>query len=358
MDKTMDQNFIEFSVKKSKAKVKFKEKSEPKGNYPPKKGKLRKTKNNTNALITEDIEFIDIKSTKTKPKKNKKNLENFNSSKKLVNNDAKSVADKVPKSKKIKGIKFDDMEEKDKKEEEKKEEEKIENKKLDNFELNNLEYDDACKFDKRSFCAMYWSVLKREHSAIFTFFSFNDYNLFYIKIERFLILFCTDMTMNGLFFVHESMHKKYTQGEDFTFVQKLPQILFTLIVSHVLEVLLCYLSMTDVHFYEIKSLPKSQKNGDKIVDILDCIRKKLVSFFVFTFLLFLFYWYFISAFCAVYQNTQTIFLRDSMISFLTAFIDPFIIYGFTCILRKLSLSVCCRKKCGCIYKLSDLIPIF
>ena len=170
------------------------------------------------------------------------------------------------------------------------------------------------------------------------------------------------MTMNGLFFVHESMHKKYTQGEDFTFVQKIPQILFTLIVSHLIEVLLCYLGMTDTHVYEIKALPnyKEKDIGEKIISILDKVKRKLVSFFVVTFLLFLFYWYFISAFCAVYQNTQKIFLRDAFISFLTALIDPFFIYGCTTILRTISLLKCCKKKpcCGCVYKLSDIIPFF
>ena len=200
----------------------------------------------------------------------------------------------------------------------------------------------------------------REHLALVTFFACKDYNLFYIQLEKFLILFCTDMTMNGLFFIHESMHKKYTNGEDFTFVQKLPQLLFTLIVAHVLEVILCFLCMTDSHVYEIKNLPNDKNKAEKIMNILDCMKRKLVSFFCFTFLLFLFYWYFISAFCAVYQNTQKIFLRDCMISFLTSLIDPFVIYGLTTILRIISLCLCFRKNCcgGCLYKLSDLIPIF
>lgn len=230
--------------------------------------------------------------------------------------------------------------------------------KMDNFELNDLDYEKACEFDDRGFCKTYWSILMREHIVLFTFFTWTDYNLFYVKIERFLILICSQMTVNGLFFVHESMHRKYTNGEDFTFVQKIPQILFTLIASHIIEVLLCYLSMTDTQIYKIKALPKDQNNGEKIIDIIDCMRNKLTGFFIFTFLLFLFYWYFISAFCAVYQNTQVIFLRDCGISILTSFLDPFIIYGITALLRIISLSLCFKKRLGCLYKLSDLIPIF
>ena len=132
-------------------------------------------------------------------------------------------------------------------------------------------------------------------------------------------------------------------------------------MAHILEVILCFLSMTDTHFYEIKALPsKEKKKGDKVLDILDRVNRKLYTFFVFTFILFLFFWYFISAFCAVYQNTQKIFLRDSMISFAISFIDPFFIYGATTLLRCISLSKLCKKRCccGCVFKLSDIIPIF
>ena len=116
--------------------------------------------------------------------------------------------------------------------------------------------------------------------------------------------------------------------------------------------------MTDVHYYEIKALPQEEKKDEKIFDILACMRRKLTGFFFFTFLLFLFHWYFVSAFCAVYQNTQVIFLRDCGISVLTSLIDPFIIYALTYVLRAISLSKCCKKKLCCVYKLSDLIPIF
>ena len=55
------------------------------------------------------------------------------------------------------------------------------------------------------------------------------------------------------------MHRKYTQGEDLTFVEKLPQLLFTLIGAHIIEVILCFFSMTDVHIYEIKSTKRRKK---------------------------------------------------------------------------------------------------
>ena len=334
--------------------IKYKTKSEPKvkekikykkTHYPPKKAKSRFAKseyNSTyekNVVKTEEKKLVDLKRKALKNSTKKTELIDGTSRKNIKNID--HLIDKEKK------VKFNDK--------------KIKMKNMDNFELNNLDFYDACELDKRTCCKTYLSILMREHFALITFVAWNDYNLFYIKIERFFILFCVDMTMSGLFFVHESMHKKYTQGENLTFVQKLPQILFTLIAAHIIEVLLCYLSLTDTHVYQIKALPiKDKKNGKKIMDILSLIQRKLTSFVIVTFILFLFFWYFISAFCAVYQNTQKIYLRDSMISFAISLIDPFIIYGFTSLLRCISLTKICRKNCcgKCLFKTSDIIPIF
>ncbi len=117
--------------------------------------------------------------------------------------------------------------------------------------------------------------------------------------------------------------------------------------------------MTDVHYYEIKAFT-NKKDIKKITKIFDCIKRKFMGFFIFTFLLILFYWYLISAFCAVYLNTQKIFLRDFGESFLISLIQPLIIYGLTKILRCISLSKCCKKNncCWFIYKLSNFIPFF
>ena len=59
---------------------------------------------------------------------------------------------------------------------------------LDDFEINDLEYLEAKIIDQRSFCSIYWSILKREHKIIFTFFIWNDYNLCYILLLVYIII--------------------------------------------------------------------------------------------------------------------------------------------------------------------------
>ena len=229
------------------------------------------------------------------------------------------------------------------------------NKCLDNFELNNLEYEEALILDKRNFVKIYWSVLKREHTIIFTFFFHNDFNLYYVKFARFIFLLATDMAMNVFFFSDETMNKLYLSYGKYDFVQQIPQIIYSKLVSNIIEVFLCYLSLTDKHYYEIKALSKSDKI--KIFSVIKCARIKLIIFFVVTFLIFLFYWYLITAFCAVYENTQITYIKDCLLSMVLGFFTPFIIYFFPSLLRIISLRCkCCDLKF--MYKLSEMIPIF
>ena len=234
---------------------------------------------------------------------------------------------------------------------------KVKQEKFDDFELNELEYKEAVKYDKRSFIKIYLALLKREHKILFTFFIHNDYNLFYIKIWRFIFLIASDMAMNALFFTDETMHKLYLSYGKYDFIQQIPQIVYSTIVSQLIEVFLCFLSLTDRTFYQIKKLEANESNVDNINKIYKCVNIKLISFFIFTFIFFGFYWYIISSFCAVYENTQIAFIKDSLMSSLLSLIYPFILYSIPSALR-LSAIKSKNKNLECLYKLSDIIPFF
>ena len=227
---------------------------------------------------------------------------------------------------------------------------------LDAFELRELEYDEAILLDQRSFMKTYWDILRREHIIIFTFFICNDYNLLYIKYAKFLFLIATDMALNVFFFSDESMHKVFLNYGKYNFIQQIPQIIYTTIFSQLIEVFLCFLSLTDKHIYLMKNSAKLTVKND-ILKILRCIKVKLIIFFIFTFIFFVCYWYIVCVFCAVYENTQIIYLKDSLSSFLLGMIYPFILYIFPTALRVISLRHS-KKDCKCIYKMSDIIPFF
>ena len=55
--------------------------------------------------------------------------------------------------------------------------------------------------------------------------------------------------------------------------------------------------------------------GNYAKNLKNCLLIKFIIFFIFSFILLLFFWYFIACFCAVYTNTQMILIRDTLISF-------------------------------------------
>ena len=51
----------------------------------------------------------------------------------------------------------------------------------------------------------------------------------------------------------------------------------------------------------------------------------------------MFFWYFVSCFCAAYINTQKILINDTLISFAISMIYPFGLYLIPSILRLITL---------------------
>ena len=143
------------------------------------------------------------------------------------------------------------------------------------------------------------------------------------------------MAMNVLFFSDNSMHKIYLDYGKYNFIQQFPQIIYSSIVSLIIEILISLLSFTDNNIYQIRKIEKYKSK--KVKSVMKSVKLKLAVFFIITFLFFSFYWYLISAFCAVYNNTQIIYLKDFISSFIIGLLYPFIIQFCFAILRILAL---------------------
>ena len=195
---------------------------------------------------------------------------------------------------------------------------------LNDAELNQLDYRSALIIDKRTFFQYYWSLLKKKHLILFCFFPSNDYNILIIKRSFFIIAFSLYFTICGFFFSDETMHKVYENNGKFNFVYQIPQIIYSSVISTIIHHLLRYLSLSEKSILQLKkeNNRRSSING-KSDYIQRCLKIKLILYFFISLILMLFFWYFISAFCAVYQNTQTILLKSTLLSFLFSMIYPF-----------------------------------
>ena len=202
------------------------------------------------------------------------------------------------------------------------------NLKINNYndeEMNSLEYNEALKIDKRGYFEYYYSLIKKKQIIIFTFILKTDYNLRVVKIALFLITLSLYFTINSFFFVDEAIHIIYEDKGIFNFVFQLPQIFYSTIISIGCNLIIKSLALSENNILKIK---KNYNNSDKIeqyTNLFSCLRKKIIIFFIIGFFFLIFFWYFISAFCAVYKNTQIIYLKDCSISFCLSMLYPLII---------------------------------
>ena len=69
-----------------------------------------------------------------------------------------------------------------------------------------------------------------------------------------------------------------------------------------------------------------------------------------------FFWYFISCFCAVYKNTQMILIKDTLISFALSMLYPFGLNLIPGLFRIPALRAE-KKDQKCLYKASQYIAL-
>jgi hypothetical protein len=298
--------------KKSKTKSKSKPKNKGK-NFPPRKRSANKNKNRKkNDLINSTKRTINTNSPMSKSSDDKKISINIYpiSNVKLKKTEKNKIYD-------IKGEKSDTKMNNKKT----KKKENYEN--LNDEELNSLEYNIAVFVDKRTYFQYYWSLLKKKQLILFTILPANDYNLFSLKVGLFILSFSLYFTINGFFFDDSTMHKVTESNGKYDIIYQIPQILYSSIISAIINMLLKKLSLSEKSLLSLKQ-EKDFKRAKKIsINIRRCIIVKFIIFFILSNILLLFFWYFISCFCAVYTNTQTVLIKDTMISFCLSMLYPF-----------------------------------
>ena len=121
-------------------------------------------------------------------------------------------------------------------------------------ELNSLSYKDALKYDKRSYFAFYFSLLNCNHLLFFSFSPKFDFNSRIIKMYLFFFNFAIYFFINALFFTDETI------SDGFNFILNLPQIIYSSIISTVINEIIKLLALTDVSFIDYRNKAKKRKN--------------------------------------------------------------------------------------------------
>ena len=224
-------------------------------------------------------------------------------------------------------------------------------------ELNGLSYEQALKYDKRNYCQYYFSLLKTKHIILFTFCNSNDYNSKIIKIDLFLFNLAFFISINALFFSDETMHKIHEDKGIYNFIFQLPQIIYSSLISFAFGSFFELLALSQDLILNFKEQKTLKMLNQRIIFLKRRLKIKFLLYFIFSSIFLLFFWYYLSMFCAIYKNTQIHLIKDTLFSFIFSLITPFFFYLVPGFLRIPALSNEQNKRI-ILYNISKFIQIF
>ena len=149
------------------------------------------------------------------------------------------------------------------------------------------------------------------------------------------------------------MHKIYEDKGEFNLNYLLPQIIYSTIISSFITNIIKIVSLSNKDILEIKHENNKFNLNAKVLTVIRCLIIKYICFFIISFINLVYFWYYLSCFCAVYKNTQIYLIKTVLSSFSLLLIYPFIICLFPGIFRIFIII----KQGKYLYKISRYIQL-
>ena len=223
-------------------------------------------------------------------------------------------------------------------------------------ELDELDLLDAIKFDERSFCSFLYRVLKRKIFFLVPFTDITVFEPFTLKLSWFILLISNFFFFNAIFFERKYVEYRYYTLEKINFnyfIKHEIQIsLFSSIISSFIGIILSYLFSVKKQFVVcIRTIKDKSLFLLEVKKIMKCYKIKIVIFYIINIIGMLIFWYFCTAFCAIYLKTTKAWFYAFIFTMIFATVIEFLYSIIISIFRFIGLS------CGlsCIYKLSQIL---
>jgi len=228
--------------------------------------------------------------------------------------------------------------------------------KYNDYELNTMEYRKALLCDKRSFCQYYLALLKRKNLILFSFCPVKDYNSIIIKSCIFSLSFSIYYVVNFAFFTDNIIHEIYEIGGKYDITFFMPKILISFAISYFICSIIRIIFLSERNIAKVRAQPILSIAYDFSLKVKRHLIIKYTIFFIVSLLFLVFFWMLLSAFGAVYQNTQLFIFKNALISFSISLVFPFFINILPSIFRIASLNSE-KKDNECLFNLSKFLQI-
>ena len=221
-------------------------------------------------------------------------------------------------------------------------------------ELQDMEFNEALEQDKRGLIRIYWSYLVDSQIILGTFFTENYLDLLIIKLSFLMFTFQISFFLNALFYTDEYISNAYHNEGTLDFYSGLPKSFYSFIATSITTNLLKMLSNSK---NELLKVIKNRKKEDNFINVVNNkIKKlsyKLIIYFISLFILGLFFFYYVSAFCAVYTHSQKYWFIGCLESFAIDTLFNF----FLCIIIATLRYIAIQNEKKLLYSIANIIAI-
>ena len=225
---------------------------------------------------------------------------------------------------------------------------------FDDDELDDLAYEDALEYDKRCICVFFLHCLKANLALINVFANISVLEPITVRLIGFLLNIAVFVGFNVIFFDESYISDRYKLKEesaDFGYIieNELPKSVYASITSVAVGFLINYVTSSRKRFETL--MDKEKENKKFLVEtrkIIANMKKTMITFIIISTGLMLFFWYFICAFCSVYQNSQGALFIGCAITLLVCWLMQTVLSFIVTLFRYMGL------KChiSCFYTLS------
>ena len=221
-------------------------------------------------------------------------------------------------------------------------------------EFDDMKFEIAILIDNRNFCEKFLCEIK-DNCIITILFFRNDIMFKQIRLSEFILSCTLDYFFNALFYSELFLKKRYEEDKLITILIDYPKEIFSCLASQFI-VKLIELLMEDKFLCSfLKRIASQNKYYLKGVSyLLKKYEKRFYIYMAIGFFLLVLTWYYTSAFCTVYQNSQMKLLYDTLESLALNIILPYPISFLSMSFRHLAI----KKLNKFFFIISNIIRIF
>ena len=222
--------------------------------------------------------------------------------------------------------------------------------------LDNYSYEEAIKYDKRSIWRIYYIMILSKENILNTFFFKTPLELLSLRLSLFIFNNSCDLALNSLFYYNQKISDKYHYEGDSLYLfilinnitVTISSFAFSYLLIKCLNILTNSKDQIESVFRREEKLMRKDKTyyvnskQKKIIHatlqkIFKFLKIKIMIYIIIEFSLLLFFFYYITAFCEVYKETQKSWIYDSFISFILSNIYELLASFFISLIYETSL---------------------